>query len=69
MHNGVFRTLEDVVRFYDGGGGHGLGIRAPQTLPTDSLHLTAVERAAIVAFMKSLTDTAGTTRVAERFER
>ena len=28
MHNGVFKTLEEVVDFYDGGGGHGLGIRS-----------------------------------------
>ena len=61
MHNGVFKTLEDVVRFYDGGGGYGMGVRGvTQTLPTDSLHLTAVERDAIVAFMKTLTDTVGT---------
>ena len=62
MHNGVFKTLEEVVDFYDGGGGHGLGIRVRQTLPTDSLHLTAAEKAALVAFMKTLTDTSGTTR-------
>ena len=62
MHNGVFKTLEEVVDFYDGGGGHGLGIRMRQTLPTDSLHLTAGEKSALVAFMKTLTDTSGTTR-------
>jgi cytochrome c peroxidase len=62
MHNGVLKTLEDVVRFYDGGGGYGMGVRnVTQTLPTDSLHLTATERDAIVAFMKTLTDTVGTT--------
>jgi cytochrome c peroxidase len=62
MHNGVFQTLDDVVRFYDGGGGRGMGVRGvTQTLPSDSLHLTATERDAIVAFMKTLTDTAGTT--------
>jgi cytochrome c peroxidase len=61
MHNGVFRTLEEVVDFYDGGGGAGRGIRIThQTLPTDSLHLTAAEKKALVAFLRALTDTTGT---------
>ena len=29
MHNGVFRTLDEVVEFYDRGGGAGLGIELP----------------------------------------
>lgn len=62
MHNGVFRTLEEVVDFYDGGGGHGVGIRVQQTLPTDSLRLSREEKSALVAFMRALTDTAGTSR-------
>jgi cytochrome c peroxidase len=62
MHNGVFPTLESVVDFYDVGGGAGIGAKqAHQTLPPDSLHLTAAEKRAIVAFMQTLTDTAGTT--------
>jgi len=62
MHNGVYRTLEEVVDFYDAGGGVGLGLSVPnQTLPADSLRLTPAERRALVAFMKSLTDTAFTT--------
>ncbi len=28
MHNGVYRTLEQVVDFYDRGGGAGLGVAA-----------------------------------------
>lgn len=61
MHNGVFETLEEVVDFYDGGGGAGLGIElAHQTLPADSLRLTRGEKQALLAFLKSLTDTAGT---------
>ena len=55
MHNGVFRTLEQVVDFYDKGGGVGLGFPLPnQTLPSEKLHLTATEKRALVAFMKSL---------------
>ena len=54
-------VIENVVRFYEGGGGHGMGVRGvTQTLPTDSLHLSNAERDAIVAFMKTLTDTVGT---------
>jgi cytochrome c peroxidase len=58
MHNGVFNTLEEVVDFYNTGGGKGLGI-APQnqTLPFDKLNLTRKEKKDLVAFMKSLTDT------------
>lgn len=58
MHNGVYKTLDDVVRFYDGGGGAGIGIRLPnQTLPPDSLHLTPAEKKALVRFMEALADT------------
>lgn len=55
MHNGVFRTLEEVVDFYDRGGGNGLGFNLKnQTLPFDKLHLTDPEKKALVAFMKIL---------------
>lgn len=55
MHNGVFTTLEQVVDFYDKGGGAGLGLAVPnQTLPFDRLNLTAQERSDLVAFIKSL---------------
>ncbi len=58
MHNGVFRTLAEVVDFYDAGGGAGLGLRVPnQTLPADSLRLTRREKRDLVAFMRALTDT------------
>ncbi len=59
MHNGVFTTLDEVLDFYNNGGGKGLGIApANQTLPFESLGLTKQEKADIVQFMKSLTDTA-----------
>lgn len=57
MHNGVFKTLEEVVDFYDGGGGQGLGFNlSNQTLPTDKLNLTPLEKKQLIAFMKTLTD-------------
>jgi cytochrome c peroxidase len=57
MHNGVFKTLEEVVSFYNKGGGIGLGYEVEnQTLPFDKLNLTVKEEQALVAFMKTLTD-------------
>jgi cytochrome c peroxidase len=57
MHNGVFKTLDEVVGFYNKGGGAGLGMKLPtQSLPFDSLKLSGEERKAIVAFLKGLTD-------------
>ncbi len=60
MHNGIFKTLEEVVDFYNNGGGQGLKI-APnnQTLPFDKLNLTKKEKKELVLFMKALTDTTG----------
>jgi cytochrome c peroxidase len=55
MHNGVFSTLEEVMDFYNKGGGVGLGIKIPnQTLPFDKLELNENERNEIIAFIKSL---------------
>jgi len=57
MHNGVYGTLEEVVDFYNDGGGNGLGFKLPnQTLPEDKLNLTAVEKKQLIVFMKTLTD-------------
>jgi cytochrome c peroxidase len=60
MHNGVFDSLEQVVDFYNRGGGIGIGITGPetefQTLPPEELGLTREEMGDLVAFMKSLTD-------------
>lgn len=60
MHNGVFNTLEEVVDFYNDGGGKGLHI-APknQSLPFNKLDLSKKEKTDIVLFMKALTDTSG----------
>lgn len=55
MHNGVYKTLDDVVDFYNKGGGNGLGFDLPnQTLPFDKLNLNKPEQQAIIAFMKAL---------------
>jgi cytochrome c peroxidase len=60
MHNGGMKTLEDVLDFYNAGGGAGLGLDVPnQTLPSDSLGLSRRDMDDIIAFMESLTDTAG----------
>ncbi len=57
MHNGVYETLEEVVNFYNVGGGQGMGLDVPyQTLPPDSLNLTDKESQALIAFMKTLND-------------
>ncbi|AGA77237.1 cytochrome-c peroxidase [Echinicola vietnamensis] len=57
MHNGVYNTLEEVIDFYDRGGGVGIGIALEnQTLPTDKLELTEAEKAALVAFIEALND-------------
>jgi len=58
MHNGVFTTLEEVMDFYNKGGGRGLKI-APEneTLPFDRLQLTKKEMNEVIAFMRALTDT------------
>jgi cytochrome c peroxidase len=55
MHNGVYKTLEEVVDFYNNGGGNGLGFNLEnQTLPFDELNLTINEKKALVAFMRVL---------------
>ena len=60
MHNGIYETLEEVIEFYHQGGGAGFNYEVPnQTLPFDSLQLTPKEKADIVLFLKTLTDTVG----------
>jgi cytochrome c peroxidase len=55
MHNGVFTTLEEVIDFYDLGGGAGMGLKVKnQTLDAGHLHLTAEEKKELIAFIKSL---------------
>jgi cytochrome c peroxidase len=55
MHNGVYTTLEQVMDFYNKGGGAGLGIKLMnQTLPADKLNLSEKEISDVIAFIKSL---------------
>ncbi len=62
FHNGVFGTLEEVVHFYNVRDVPGSGIAPPEvadnidTEETGNQHLTLAEEAAIVAFLKTLTD-------------
>jgi cytochrome c peroxidase len=57
MHNGVFNTLEEVIDFYDAGGGAGKGIQVTnQTLSSDSLKLTKQEKSDLIAFITSLSE-------------
>lgn len=58
MHNGVFTNLNQVIEFYNGGGGAGRGFDVPnQTLSSDSLHLTQEEKTNLIAFINSLNET------------
>ncbi|MCH8234619.1 MAG: photosynthetic protein synthase I [Chloroflexi bacterium] len=50
MHNGIFTTLEDVVRFYDNGGG---GVQN-KDVRLQPLNLTEDEIGALVAFLQRL---------------
>jgi cytochrome c peroxidase len=57
FHNGAFNTLEEVLDFYNEGGGEGLGLKMKnQTLAPDKLDLTQTEIKQIIAFLNSLTD-------------
>jgi cytochrome c peroxidase len=59
MHNGVYQTLEEVIDFYDRGGGQGTGVTTPyQTLPPTRLNLSKTEKMELKAFLLTLTDTA-----------
>ncbi|MBT1697812.1 cytochrome C peroxidase [Fulvivirgaceae bacterium PWU4] len=58
MHNGVYANLDDVMEFYNQGGGAGIEIELPnQTLPDQKLNLSSTEKEQVIAFIRSLTDT------------
>ena len=55
MHNGVFHTLEEVIDFYNKGGGLGANIKVPnQTLDPAPLQLSQKEKTRLIDFIKSL---------------
>jgi cytochrome c peroxidase len=57
MHNGVFETLDQLIDFYDAGGGIGKKLNVPnQTLSQDSLHLTKKEKTMLITFIRSLNE-------------
>lgn len=59
MHNGAFKTLEEVVEFYNDGGGRGRGQNPySQDSKVAKLDLTEQQKKDLVAFMKSLNDLA-----------
>jgi cytochrome c peroxidase len=58
FHNGAYKTLEQVIDFYDHGGAEGIGFHLKsQTLAVDSLHLSTTEKHALIAFIGALSDT------------
>ena len=62
MHNGVFKSLDDVLIFYNKGGGAGIDINLPnQTLSREPIRLMPDEREDVIAFLNSLSDTTHTT--------
>src|SRR6185436_2735002 len=57
MHNGKFKTLEEVLDFYAAGGGPGVGFKDAKV--DDKIHsytITAEEKQDLIAFLCSLTD-------------
>jgi cytochrome c peroxidase len=64
MHDGRFATLEEVVEFYNSGVVNHPNLSPPLRGPGGTprrLNLTAAQKQALVAFMKTLTDTSVTT--------
>lgn len=59
MHDGVFATLEEVVRFYDAGAlprHDAIGGAALDSLVASGIGMSDAQVAAVVAFLKALTD-------------
>jgi cytochrome c peroxidase len=57
MHNGVYKNLEEVMDFYNRGGGAGIGIELDnQTLSPEPLNLSKKEVKDIIAFLETLND-------------
>ncbi|MFY1045644.1 cytochrome-c peroxidase [Chryseobacterium sp. GP-SGM7] len=57
MHNGGYKTLKEVMKFYNKGGGKGFGLHFEnQTLSDAPLNLTDQETNDIIGFLKALDD-------------
>lgn len=58
FHNGAYRTLDEVIDFYDKGGARGMGAGdlPNQTLAEEPLQLNENEKLALKRFLRSLTD-------------
>ncbi len=57
MHNGSLHNLNQVIDFYNAGGGSGKGLKLNnQTLSGDSLHLTKNDERYLLAFINSLNE-------------
>lgn len=57
MHNGVFNSIDEVIEFYNSGGGIGKKLTIEnQTLSSDSLHLTTNEIDNLKLFIESLNE-------------
>ncbi|MFM2047975.1 MAG: putative cytochrome peroxidase [Bacteroidota bacterium] len=57
MHNGIFKTIDQVIEFYNSGGGIGKKMNIDnQTLSSDSLHLTTTEIDNLKTFIESLNE-------------
>ena len=54
MHDGAYRTLEDVVWMYDRGGSDS-NVPGTKSVRVRPLHLTAAEQSDLVTFLRSLT--------------
>ena len=67
MHNGVYTSLEQVIEFYEKGGGKGLGLEIKnQSLAHDRLNLNQDEKRKLILFLSTLSDTSGCTNAPVR---
>lgn len=67
MHNGRFKTLEEVLNFYAKGGGPGMGLDTPNI--DDKIRpytITAQEKEDLIAFLFALTDESKLPEIPER---
>ncbi len=61
FHNGAYKSLREVLDFYNHGGAAGIGIDLEnQTLPPDSLGLNEAELRSLEDFLHALSDTSNT---------